>query len=221
MNKISEPQTITLKEKSAKSTEEEIKFKELEKEINRTAIKEKIQFIQLPLEITKVRTRLLLLSSITIIGLAFNIEINPQTLGFKFNNEESQNFPIIAFLLISLLYLLIYFIWNVIDYISEYKIRAISKRAFGSFQADNAKPEDTLMEAVNSFINYLNEFFNKKNIPSAVKNNFEVSYKRMGIYAKGLSIFKKSQLLRFYFLEIGLPLFLSATAIIMIMFSLF
>ena len=51
-------------------------------------------------------------------------------------------------------------------------------------------------------------------------DSFEVSYKRMGVYARGLSIFNKSQLLRFYFIEVGLPCSLSAVALIMIVMNL-
>ncbi|MDE0092248.1 MAG: hypothetical protein OXN83_03055 [Oligoflexia bacterium] len=124
------------------------------------------------------------------------------------------------FFLISLLYLLIYFIWSIIDYIVEYKIKNISKRRFGFFPGEYPEPVSSLTQAIDSFIKYLKEFLNNKNISSAVKGNFEVSYKRMGIYAKDLSIFNKSQLLRFYLIEVGLPLFLSVIAIGMIIHSI-
>ena len=111
--------------------------------------------------------------------------------GFEFNKPENQNTPIMIFLLMSLLYLLIYFIWNIIDYVVEYKVRNISKRGLGTICGEDAEPTESLTEAINSFIKYLKEFLNNQNISSATKNNFEVSYKRMGIYAKGLSIFNK------------------------------
>ena len=198
----------------------EVKFEELEKEINRAAKEEEIKFIRVPLEISKIRTRLLLLSSIAIIGIHFNIKMNPSVLGFEFNNLENQNAPIIIFFLISLLYLLIYFIWNVIDYIVEYKIKNISKRRLGFFPGEYPEPVSSLTQAINSFIKYLKEFLNSQNISSATKDNFEVSYKRMGVYAKGLSIFNKSQLLRFWFIELGIPVILSFVAIIMIICSI-
>ena len=198
----------------------EVKFEELEKEINRAAKEEEIKFIRVPLEISKIRTRLLLLSSIAIIGIHFNIKMNPSVLGFEFNNLKNQNAPIIIFFLISLLYLLIYFIWNVIDYIVEYKIKNISKRRFGFFPGEYPEPVSSLTQAINSFIKYLKEFLNRQDISSATKENFEVSYKRMGVYAKGLSIFNKSQLLRFWFIELGIPVILSFVAIIMIIYSI-
>ena len=198
----------------------EIKFKELEKEINRSAKEEDIKFIHFPLEISKIRTRLLLLSSITIIGIYFDININPKALGFEFNDTENQNFPIMLFFLISIIYLLIYFMWNIIDYIGEHKIRNISKRAFGSIYGEDAEPVDSLTTAVNSFIEYLTEFLRKQNVSDTTKHNFKVSYKRMGIYTRGLSIFNKSQLLRFYFIEVGLPFVLSVVALIMIVMNL-
>ncbi|MDE0092247.1 MAG: hypothetical protein OXN83_03050 [Oligoflexia bacterium] len=68
----------------------EVKFEDLEKEINRAAKEEEIKFISIPLEISKIRTRLLLLSSITIIGIYFNIKINPSVLGLEFNNLEKS-----------------------------------------------------------------------------------------------------------------------------------
>ena len=200
--------------------ESEIKFKELEKRINEATKEQEIKFIRFPLHISKIRTRLLLLSSITIIGIYFGIEINPEALGFGFKNLKDQGFPIMIFLLISLIYFLIYFIWNIADYIVEYSIGNISKRAFGSFYGEDAKPEETLTGAINSFIQYLKDFLNNQNMPDGVKNNFKLYYLKIGIYNKGLSIFNKSQLLRFYIIEIGLPLCLSTIAIIMIISNL-
>lgn len=199
----------------------QISFEELEDVIRKFTNEGDIKFIRFPLTISKIRTRLLLLSSITIIGIYFNIEMNPKVLGFEFNNSMgNQNFPIMVFFLISLVYLSAYFIWNVIDYVVEYKIGNISNRGFGSIPGEVAKPTESLAEAINSFINYLKEFFNNQNISEAAKRNFETSYIRMGIYAKGLSIFNKSQLLRFYFIEVGLPCVLSVVAIAMIIRSI-
>ena len=200
------------------NTESHMKFKELEEEINRAAREEEIKFIQFPVEISKTRTRLLFLSSVAITGLYFNIQIDPKILGFEFNNIKNQSVPIMVFFLISLMYLLIHFVWNVIDYANEHKIKILSNRSFG-FLTSSVNPENTLTTAINAFIQYLKEFLDNQNISSATKENFEVSYKRIGIYAKGLAVFKKSQLIRFYLIEVGLPLFLSLVAIIMIIRS--
>lgn len=67
----------------------EVTFEDLEKEINRAAKEEEIKFIRFPMEIYKIRTRLLLLSSIIIIGIYFDIKTNPSVLGFEFNNLEN------------------------------------------------------------------------------------------------------------------------------------